>query len=431
MKQDMLMPKMGESITEGTIIRWLKKEGEMVDRDEIILEISTDKVDSEIPTPVAGKIVKLLANEGDTVEVGTVIAQIDSDASATAEAPAAAPAKEEKAPEPAAAPTQAPAAPAAPAAPVADSNRFYSPVVLNIARTEGISQSELDTIPGTGINGRVSKKDVLNYLEARKGAVPSIPAPAAAPAPAPSAAPQPAAAAAPVTGDGVEVIPMDHIRKKIAEHMVHTVHTSPHVSLYVEVDMHNIDKVRGRLKDAFKSREGFSLTYMPFICDAITKALKNFPMVNSSIEGDNILVKHFVNLGIAVAADQGLIVPVIKNADSLNLTGLARGIYDLATRARNRKLKPEEVTGGTFSISNFGVYGTTIGFPLINQPQVAILGVGAVKKKPVVIGDAIGIRPMMNIALTFDHRLIDGAMGAQFLQFVQEQLENFDPKFNF
>jgi 2-oxoglutarate dehydrogenase E2 component (dihydrolipoamide succinyltransferase) len=220
---------------------------------------------------------------------------------------------------------------------------------------------------------------------------------------------------------------MDHIRKKIAEHMVHTVHTSPHVGLYIDVDMSNIYAIRERNKNQFERKEGIKLTYMPFLSEAVTRTLKELPLVNSSIEGDNIVIKHFVNLGIAVATEQGLIVPVIKNADSLNLTGLARAINDLATRARDRKLKPDEVSGGTFSISNFGVYGTTIGFPLINQPQVAILGVGALKKRAVVINDAIAIRPIMNISLTFDHRLIDGALGAQYLQQVAMHLESYDP----
>jgi 2-oxoglutarate dehydrogenase dihydrolipoamide succinyltransferase (E2 component) len=429
MKQDMVMPKMGESITEGSIIKWLKQTGDMVSKDEIILEISTDKVDSEIPTPVAGKLVEILAKEGDTVEVGTVIARIETDATEAGEEKPA-PVKEEKAePEPVpesrleqTAPAVTPPVASQPVAPPIESNRFYSPVVLNIARTEGISPQELESIPGSGISGRVTKKDVLKYLESRGGA-PATPSPAAPP----TTAAKPAAVPANIGSDGIEVVPMDHIRKKIAEHMVQTVHTSPHVGLYIDVDMTNIYAIRERNKNVFQRKEGIKLTYMPFISEAVTRTLKELPLVNSSIDGDNILIKHFVNLGIAVATEQGLIVPVIKNADSLNLTGLARAINDLATRARDRKLKPDEVSGGTFSISNFGVYGTTIGFPLINQPQVAILGVGALKKMPVVINDAIAIRPIMNISVTFDHRLIDGALGAQFLQQVANHLENYDP----
>ena len=429
MKHDMVMPKMGESITEGSIIKWLKKVGDTISKDEIILEISTDKVDSEIPTPVAGTLVEILANEGDTVDVGNTIARIETEAGdapavnkskevkeeATAPEPEPAPAPVESAPEPVAPAAEQKSAPSA-----SDSNKFYSPVVLNIARTEGISSQELDQVPGSGISGRVTKKDVLKYLETRGTAAPAA-APATASAPdAPSI---PAAAGS----DGIEVIAMDHIRKKIAEHMVHTAHTSPHVGLYIDVDMSNVSTIRDRNKNEFLRKEGIKLTYMPFISEAVARTLRELPFVNASIDGDNILVKHFVNLGIAVATEKGLIVPVIKNADILNLTGLARAINDLATRTRDRKLKPDEVSGGTFSISNFGVYGTKIGFPLINQPQVAILGVGALKKQAVVINDAIAIRPIMSISLMFDHRLIDGALGAQFLQRVAQNLEAYDP----
>ena len=429
MKHDMVMPKMGESITEGSIIKWLKKVGDTISKDEIILEISTDKVDSEIPTPVAGTLVEILANEGDTVDVGNTIARIETEAGdapavnkskevkeeATAPEPEPAPAPVESAPEPVAPAAEQKSAPSA-----SDSNKFYSPVVLNIARTEGISSQELNQVPGSGISGRVTKKDVLKYLETRGTAAPAA-APATASAPdAPSI---PAAAGS----DGIEVIAMDHIRKKIAEHMVHTAHTSPHVGLYIDVDMSNVSTIRDRNKNEFLRKEGIKLTYMPFISEAVARTLRELPFVNASIDGDNILVKHFVNLGIAVATEKGLIVPVIKNADILNLTGLARAINDLATRTRDRKLKPDEVSGGTFSISNFGVYGTKIGFPLINQPQVAILGVGALKKQAVVINDAIAIRPIMSISLMFDHRLIDGALGAQFLQRVAQNLEAYDP----
>jgi len=413
MNYDMVMPKMGESITEGTIIKWLKKPGDTVEKDEIILEISTDKVDSEIPTPVPGKIAKLLAKEGETMEVGSVIAQIETDSATEPEKVKTE--EDEIQPQPTESDEQTvvspPPAKKSTAVEKPKGNRFYSPVVLNIARTESVSTDELEQVPGTGINGRVSKKDILKYLEDRKTVKP-VTAPTSV-----KTAPT----------DGVEVIPLDHIRKKIAEHMVQTVHTSPHVGLFIEVDMGNVDQIRSHNKNDFLKNEGFKLTYMPFISEAVIKSLKEFPWVNSSLDGDNILVKHFVNLGIAVAADQGLIVPVIKNADGLNLVGIARAIYDLATRARNKKLKPDEVSGGTFSISNFGVYGTKIGFPLINQPQVAILGVGALKKEPVVVNDAIAIRPIMNISLTFDHRLIDGALGAQFLQKVGLNLQSYDP----
>ena len=420
------MPKMGESITEGTIIKWLKKVGETIDKDEIILEISTDKVDSEIPTPVAGTVVELLAKENDTVEVGKVIARIETEGAGTAAQPPA-PAAE---PEPVAAPAAPPVAEVKPVPPAAapppepevkaaPSSKFFSPLVLSIAREEGVAAAELENIPGTGMNGRVTKKDILNHIEQKKAGGTLAPAPGAA-----------APIAAPAMSGGVEVVPMDHIRKKIAEHMVLTVHTAAHVGLYIEIDMRNIDLIRSRFRNTFFRNEGVKLTYMPFIAEAVVKTLKEFPLVNASIENENILIKHFINLGIAVDTEQGLIVPVIKNSDSLNLTGLARAIHDLAERARNRKLKPDEVSGGTFSISNFGVFGTKIGFPLINQPQVAILGIGALEKRAVVVNDAIAIRPMMDISLTFDHRLIDGAMGARFLQRLKENMESYNPEMN-
>jgi 2-oxoglutarate dehydrogenase E2 component (dihydrolipoamide succinyltransferase) len=439
MKYDMVMPKMGESITEGTIIKWLKNIGDTVEKDEIILEISTDKVDSEIPTPVAGKIAELLVSEGDTVEVGKTIAKIETDTKqATVEDSSPPTTKQqeiiqEQVKKPSEGhQTELPAMQkntqtSAGSLEKSKSGRFYSPVVLNIARTEGISREELEKIAGTGINGRVTKKDVLNHLESRRA---KKPAPQVQ---APVEVPQPGAVAntPSFTSDGIEIIPMDHIRKKIADHMVQTVHTSPHVGLFIEVDMSNVVAIRQRSKDAFFKKEGLKLTYMPFICEAVTKTLKEFPYVNSSIDHENIILKHYVNLGIAVASDQGLIVPVIKNADSMNLVGLARAISDLAIRTRTKKLKPDEVTGGTFSISNFGVYGTTIGFPLINQPQTAILGVGALEKRPVVVNDAIAIHSMMNISLSFDHRIIDGALGAQFLQRVKQHLENYDSSMTF
>lgn len=411
MKFEMLMPKMGESITEGTILKWLKGVGDTVEKDEIILEISTDKVDSEIPAPVSGIIAELVAQEGDTVEVKKTIALIETEADnmVHTETPAKYNAEPDAAPQP-------PTPRAEPAAPVAkpQSARFYSPVVMNIARDNGIAFDELESIPGNGLNGRVTKKDILAYIADREKATQKT-------------------AAIPVTGsgfagaNGIEVIPMDHVRKSIARHMVASKQTSAHVSLYSEVDMQNISRIRERNKAAFKNREGFSLTYMPFIAEATVRALKEFPMLNASIDGDNILVKHFINLGIAVAVDYGLIVPNIFNADERNLTGLGRAVNDVATRARNKKLKPDELSNGTFSISNFGVYGTAIGFPIINQPQVAILGVGAIKKRPVVINDAIAIRPIMYLSLTIDHRLVDGAMGAQFLQRITQLLEAYDP----
>lgn len=428
MKYDMVMPKMGESITEGTIIKWLKQIGDAVEKDEIVLEISTDKVDSEIPTPVSGKIVEFFANENDTVEVGKVIARIDTEGEAESTQPQveAPPAEEVEEPvsaeEPAkteAPPVQEPAATDKGEKP--ESTKFFSPVVLNIAHTEGVSAEEMESIEGSGISGRVTKKDILNFIETKKTGTtaPAAAAPPTASAPVPSPV---------ISGEGVEIIPMDHIRKKIAEHMVHTVHTAAHVGLYIEVDMFNVYRIRENSKNNFYRKEGIKLTFMPFLSEAVVKTLKEFPLVNASIEDDNIIVKHFINLGIAVDTEKGLIVPVIKNAESLNLTGIARAINDLASRTRNRKLKPDEVSGGTFSISNFGVFGTKIGFPLINQPQVAILGVGSLEKRAIIVNDAIAIRPMMNISLTFDHRLIDGALGARFLQRLKEHLELYDPE---
>ena len=419
MKFDMVMPKMGESITEGTIIKWLKKVGDTVEKDEIILEISTDKVDSEIPTPVAGKIAELNTNEGDTVEVGTVIARIETEETFEQDKPVIPKEKTVEIP----AEPKSKTAPTQPVElvqekPAPASNRFYSPVVLGIVRTEGISMEELEAIPGTGINGRVSKKDVLAYLEDRKTSQPASQT---------SAPPSTGVQATKITlGEKVTIEPMGHIRKKIAEHMVHTVHISPHVALFTEVDMSNVVKIREKNKDSFYQREGVKLTYLPFISDAVIRTLKEFPYVNASIDNENILIKNYINLGIAVATEQGLLVPVIKNADNFNVAGISKAINDLATRARNKKLMPDEVSGGTFSISNFGVYGTTIGFPLINQPQLAILGVGALQKRAVVINDAIAIRPMMNISITFDHRLIDGEMGAKFLQRAAQLLSDYD-----
>ena len=284
----------------------------------------------------------------------------------------------------------------------------------------------MESIEGTGISGRVTKKDILNYVETKKS---SGMEPAASGIPMKTTAPTTVTPV--VSGDGIEIIPMDRIRKKIAEHMVKTVHTAAHVGLYIEVDMFNVHKIRENSKNNFYRKEGIKLTFMPFIAEAVVKTLKEFPLVNASLDGDNIIVKHFINLGIAVDTDQGLIVPVIKSAESLNLTGIARAINDLASRARSRKLKPDEVSGGTFSISNFGVFGTKIGFPLINQPQVGIIGVGGLEKRAIVVNDAIAIRPMMDVSITFDHRLIDGALGARFLQRLKEHLELYDPELQF
>jgi len=421
---DVTMPKLGESITEGTIVRWLKKPGDQVKRDEPLLEISTDKVDSEIPSPFAGILSEILAKENETVEVGAVIARMQSQAGVEAETAAPAPPK----PEPAVvAKTPAPAPTAAPVSSpeagqlsrMGQSGRFYSPLVLNIARTEGIGMAELESVPGTGRAGRVTKQDILGYLERKRPGreQPQIAAQPAAAAPPVSA---PTQVAAKWSGQPVEVIPMDRIRKKIAEHMVASKATSPHVYGVAEVDFTNLMNIVASRKEAFRQQEGFKLTVNPFILYAAIRGLQDFPLVNSSLEGDNIIRKKFINIGIAVATEKGLIVPVLKNADELNFRGIARRAYDLAIRARDSKLTVDDIQGSTFTVTNYGVFGNIIGFPIINQPNVAIMGVGAIKKRPVVIetpeGDTIGIRSIGYLTLSYDHRLVDGELGDKFLQ---------------
>jgi 2-oxoglutarate dehydrogenase E2 component (dihydrolipoamide succinyltransferase) len=420
---EVVMPQMGESIAEGTIVKWYKKVGEKVNKDETLLEISTDKVDSEIPSPTAGVLKKILVGENETVEVHTVIAHIETDGDGAVQLEAV---KEEPAEEKKAEPAESAAEPETETVsremtkkPVEDKpkDRFYSPLVLNIARKENVSMGELENVPGTGAGGRVTKKDILSYIEDKKaGRVTERPA-----------------AAEPkieVPRDGVEVIPMDTMRKKIAEHMVYSVKTSPHVSSVTEADMSRIYAFREKHKTAFEKKEGFKLTYTPFIVDAVIKAIKKYPLINASIDGDKILMKRYINIGVAVALENGLIVPVIKNADEKNLTGLARAVDDLAVRARSKKLTPDDVQGGTFTITNPGIFGNLWGTPIINQPQLAIMGVGAIKKRAVVVDDMIAIKPMVYISMSYDHRLIDGALGGMFLQTVVQNLENFDDKQN-
>ncbi len=447
MSVEMVMPRMGESITEGTILKWLKKEGDTVERDEIILEISTDKVDSEIPSPTSGVLKKILAQEGDTVEVGNVIAEIAAEGEEPAAAAEPAPAAEEANGKPAA-PSPAPAAPApAPAAPepvavaaqqpapVADGEkRFYSPVVRKIAAEEGVSAQELAGIPGSGASGRVTKKDILAWLENRgkqpQPAAPAMPAqPAPQPAPAGGGMPaMPAQPATPAFTGETRVVEMDTMRKAIAEHMVRSVQTSPHVYSISEADMTHIVAYREAVKDEFFRREGFKLTYQPFFMYAVAKALREYPDINVSVDGTKVIYKGNINIGMAVALDAGLIVPVAKNADMLNLLGMARMVNDLATRARSRKLKPDEVQDGTFTITNLGAFGNLYGTPIINQPQVAILGVGAIKKRVMVIDNNIAIRDMVYLSLGYDHRIIDGALGGRFLQAVVRNLETMNPE---
>jgi 2-oxoglutarate dehydrogenase E2 component (dihydrolipoamide succinyltransferase) len=447
---------MGESIVEGTLTKWLKKPGDKVERDEPLFEISTDKVDTEIPSPVSGVLAEVLAKEGDVVAIKTVVAKINEGGSAAPAAPAAAPAppKEEApkqeaqpaapvpppppAPAAAAPPPPPPPPPSAPAPPpqaAVDADEVtgpLSPLVRKMAREYNI---DLSQVRGTGAGGRITKQDLEAYMAAqgaRTMAAPAAPPVPAAPAPAasaPAAPPaKPAEAPAPVAKPAPaqqRVEPMSIMRQKIAEHMVMSKRTSPHVTTVHRVDMTRVAKLRDRYKNEFKERYGFSLTFLPFVVSAAADALRTFPIVNASIEGTNIIYHGNINIGIAVALDGGLIVPVIKNADEKNITGLARSIADLAARARSKQLKPDEVSGGTFSITNFGSFGSLFATPVINQPQVAILGGGSVTKEPVVVNDAIAIRSMMYLALTFDHRLIDGALGDQFCQKVKEVLENW------
>ena len=445
---DVVLPQLGESIAEGTIVRWLKKVGESVGKDEPLYEISTDKVDAEIPSPAAGVLLEILAQEGETVGVNSVVARVGQPgATAAAPAPsaqAAAPASDGKAAQ--AAPPPAPSAPAAPAPastggiPSVEELRRTksSPVVRNIAKEHNINIAE---VPGTGISGRVTKQDILGYIENRPATAPTqAPAPTVAPAasaapaapaapvapPAPPAAPRPSFA----PGERVKVEQMSVMRKKIAEHMILSRRTSAHVTTFFEVDFTRIAKLRDRVKKSFEERNGTKITFLPFIIKATTDALKAFPVVNASLDGDSIVYKQDINLGIAVALDWGLIVPVIKQADMLSLAGLARSSQDLAARARAKQLKPDEVAGGTFSITNFGLYGGLTATPIINQPQVAILGIGGITKRPWVLeteaGDVIGIRQIGVLSLSFDHRIIDGAIADQFMAHIKKTLETTD-----
>jgi 2-oxoglutarate dehydrogenase E2 component (dihydrolipoamide succinyltransferase) len=440
MTVDIIMPKMGESIMEGTILRWLKKAGDKIERDEPILEISTDKVDTEVPAPDNGVLTELLFKEGDVIEVGKVIARMNTDANAEIPAETSAPpdvkdftddVKEEK-----------PAEPVKKETPVkqaveesSDNGGFYSPLVLNIAKKEGVSITELEKINGTGQNARVTKKDILDYIKIRTTQPEVKPA---QPAKAVTAVPKKTVEMPKQNfnfdEEGISVTEFDNIRQKMAEHMVASVGISPHVNSIAEVDMSAVEKVRKSMMAEFEEKEGFKLTYMPFICDAVVKALKDFPLINSVIDDSSVPFKAIsrskINLGIAVAMENGgLIVPVVKEADGKNLIGLARSMHDLGKRARVKKLSLDEIQGGTFTISNYGVFGNIMGTMIINQPQVAILGVGAVKKRPAVLetteGDFVVIKPMMYLTLSFDHRLIDGALGGRFTMRVAHYLENY------
>jgi 2-oxoglutarate dehydrogenase E2 component (dihydrolipoamide succinyltransferase) len=420
---DVIMPKMGESVNEGTIIKWYKNIGDKVKLDETIFEISTDKVDTEIPSPAEGVLTEILVNVQETVPIGTVVARISTEGEAAVKQPLVnadtAPenpveykaVKEEKA----AAKTDA-----------AQSSSFFSPLVLNIAKVENVSFEELETINGTGQGGRVTKKDILAYVEVRKNnGVKTLEVKKEA-----DNANYSSAKAAGFREGTTEVIPMDNVRQKIMRHMVESRDTSVHVSAVVEVDMSRVEKTISLKKEEFLKNEGINLTYMPFIAQAVVKGLKEFPLINASVTGNEIIRKKYINLGVAVAVEpNGLIVPNIKNADEKNLTGFAKAIKEIAVKARGKKLLPDDIAGGTFTITNYGVFGSLFGTPIINQPEVAILGVGAVVKRAVVIEadgvDTIAIKPMMYLSLSHDHRLVDGMLGGRFLKFIKDALENY------
>lgn len=441
---DLIMPKLGESIMEATILKWHKQAGDKVAMDETVLDIATDKVDSEVPSTAEGVIEAILFNENDVVPIGTVIAKIKVGASAGQAAATAAPVAPKKEYEEAKVVEEIPYQPSANSATVSASNgvRFYSPLVLNIAQSEGISMSELEQIPGSGQDGRVSKKDILAYVANRSNVnIPvrqtSVSQSAPVPVMAPSNEPIAVGNQAPAVFQGnVEIVEMDRMRKLIAKHMVDSKRTSPHVTSFAECDVTNLVLWRERVKKEFEKREGEKITFTPLFIEAIVKNIKKYPMMSSSVDGDRIIIKKDLNIGMATALPSGnLIVPVIKNADQLNLVGLTKQVNGLANAARNNKLKPDDTMGGTFTLTNVGTFGSIMGTPIINQPQVAIMAVGAIKKRPMVIetpqGDTIGIRHMMYISLSYDHRIIDGGLGSTFLNAVSKELENFDPNRSF
>jgi 2-oxoglutarate dehydrogenase E2 component (dihydrolipoamide succinyltransferase) len=433
---DLVMPKMGESIMEATILKWLKQPGDTVRQDETVLEIATDKVDSEVPSVTAGTLEEILFQVNDVVPIGSVIARIRTNGSAATQPSGAAHSAQPSVHQ--AQPISAPPVAQRPVQPSANGagNRFYSPLVLNIAASEGVPLSELESIPGTGNEGRVTKKDILQYIaERNSGGIPasysSSPAqPATAPAHLPPSISIGSTPAATYSTGNVEIIEMDRMRRLIADHMVRSKHTSPHVTSFSEADVTHLVQWREKVKKEFEKRENTKLTFTPLFIEAVTRCIKKYPLINSSVDGDKIILKKDINIGMATALPTGnLIVPVIRNADQLNLTGLAHQVNTLADNARQGKLRPEDTQGGTFTLTNVGTFGSLMGTPIIYQPQVAILAVGAIKKRPVVLetaeGDAIVIRHMMYLSLSYDHRIVDGSLGATFLSAVARELENF------
>ncbi|MDA7722341.1 2-oxo acid dehydrogenase subunit E2 [Schleiferiaceae bacterium] len=444
---ELILPKMGESVAEATVTNWLKNVGDVIDAEESVVEVATDKVDSEVPSPVSGTLVKILVDVNGVAEVGSPIAIIEVEGEGSGTTASAAP---EVAPEPAVAVAKIEAQVAAaaatvsapvPSGPIAKNSkgRFYSPLVRSMAKEEGIGQAELDQISGSGKEGRVTKKDIVAYLEAGRKATAPVAAsqtPAASPAPAapvsaaPAVAPKPSAPAMKI-GEGDEIIEMDRMRKLIADHMVNSVHTSPHVTSFVEADMTKVVLWRNRMKNEFQKKHGEKITFTPIIMEAIVKAIQDFPMINISIEGNNIIKHGRINVGMAAALPSGnLIVPVVKNADQLSLLGLTKAVNDLANRARNNQLKPDEISGGTYTLTNVGTFGNVMGTPIINQPQVAIMAAGAIVKKPAVVetpeGDVIAVRHKMFLSHSYDHRAVDGALGGMFVKRVAEYLESWD-----
>ncbi|SEM93564.1 2-oxoglutarate dehydrogenase E2 component (dihydrolipoamide succinyltransferase) [bacterium A37T11] len=419
-KYNLQLPKMGESVSEATIIKWLKQPGDQIEADEAVLEIATDKVDSDVPSPFAGVLIEQRFKENEVAQIGDVVAVLEI-AGDEHESPAE---------------TEVPYVPQ-PTVAGTKSARFYSPLVKNIASEEGISDDALDKIVGTGAEGRVTKQDLLNYLASLSNSAPSqtvvsheiIYTP---PLPEPQAQIKNTQPAPPVIAAGDEIIEMDRMRKIIADHMVYSMHTAPHVCSFVEADVTNIVQWRNKIKDDFEKREGTKITFTPLFIEAVAKALRDFPMVNVSVNGTQIIKKKNINIGMAAALPTGnLIVPVIKNADQLNLVGITKAVNDLASRARQNKLRPDEIQEGTFTLTNIGAFGNIMGTPIINQPQVAILAVGTITKKPAVLetefGDVIAVRHKMYLSMSYDHRVVDGALGGTFLKRVADYLENWNP----